>query len=66
SKTVVFIQALQQKAEKSAQIISLMTDRLTIEAKGEEFPECDIDGDLGPSLPLEIRVLEKHLQFFTP
>ncbi len=30
------------------------------------YPEIDIDGELGPSLPLEIKTLEKGLRIFMP
>ena len=65
-KTQVLLNVLQQQVEKSTQVISLMTDRVRIEVREKNPPETDIDGDRGPDFPLEIQVLEKHIEIFAP
>lgn len=65
-KTQVLLNALQQKVEQSNQVISLITDQITIEALKEGSPETDIDGDQGPPFPLNIQVLKEHIQVFVP
>lgn len=65
-KTQVFLNALQQKVEKSTQVISRVANRATIHVKEDNPPEPDIDGDQGPDFPLDIQVLEKHIQVFVP
>ncbi len=65
-KTQVLINALAQKAEASEQVISLITDEILIEVKDERPPESDIDGDLGPEFPLNIKVLKEHIEVFVP
>lgn len=60
----MFIKVLRGEHKKSNKVLYLEGKEFTIE--GSESFEADIDGELGPSFPLNISILNKKIKVFVP
>lgn len=63
AKLALLPDLLQGKTEDNPNVACHRIRRLQIEVQGRTL-ECDLDGDRGPFLPLDVRILKKHLSVF--
>lgn len=57
--------AIAGELDKNSNVEHFLASRLHIESlEGEE--ETDIDGDKGPSLPIDIQILKQRVEFYLP
>ena len=64
----VLIKVIQQRHLDDARIIYFEDDFIKVELrqKSDRYDSCDIDGEWGPMLPLDIRCLGGRLPLFVP
>ena len=57
--------AIAGELDKNSNVEHFLASRLHVESlEGEE--ETDIDGDKGPSLPIDIQILKQRVEFYLP
>lgn len=60
----LFVKLLKGEHLQDPNIIYIRTDKIKIDCP--QNVETDIDGEWGPSFPLDIRVIPKAINFFVP
>ncbi|MFI3173671.1 MAG: YegS/Rv2252/BmrU family lipid kinase [Bacillota bacterium] len=62
----IFLQVLRGEHMNNPNILYLQDDYFKIECLNEDFtiPETTVDGELGPNMPLEVKLIPKAIQVF--
>lgn len=58
--------AISGKIENADALISCISSEITIDSLHEDKLYIDLDGEKGPKLPVNIKILQKHNEFYLP
>lgn len=65
-KLGVLFDLARQQVEENGHVIQKKVRELSISLREPRPMESDVDGDIGPELPLHIQVLKRHLRVYVP